>query len=156
MAVKVKRQDVEHLLPRKRTKKAKEPLAEGGTVICEGTVFGRPVSWKAPRNSRTGGVIPTRQYKAYKEWQATVREQAAKDMGRKTPYAGPVELYLDFYLAPNGKTRPDTSNLVKSTEDSLQGVVIRNDIEVVAVHARRIVTDQEVQRVEYRVVAVNP
>ena len=128
-------------------------LEPAGTVICEGVIPGRAVAWKAPTIGRNGGCVPNRSYKAYKAWQDVVRLHAEQAMGRrKRTYQGPVSLCFWFYLAPKGSV-PDTSNLVKSTEDSLQGVVVVNDRQVKRIAAERILTAQEPERVEFRVVA---
>jgi Holliday junction resolvase RusA-like endonuclease len=145
-------------MPRTRRRKATvEPveLEPAGTVICEGEIPERPVPWKAPTLGANGGAIRNRSYVAYKTWQAVVAAHARVAMGRKRPYAGPVALCLAFHLSKRPGSPPDLSNLVKSTEDALQGVVYRNDTTVRRISAERIVGSTEPDRVRFRVVATD-
>lgn len=127
---------------------------EPGAMICSGTVPGRAVPWKSPTLSRTGGVARTRDYLNYESWKATVAGAARLAMGRKRPYGGPVRLEVAFYLQHRGST-PDTSNLVKGFEDSLQAIVYQDDCQVVAIQSERILTSTEEQRVEWAVHAAS-
>jgi Holliday junction resolvase RusA-like endonuclease len=141
-------------MPR-RAKTIREPveLVEAGAVVAEGTVPGRAVPWKSPTISRNGGVVPTRGYCSYKSWQEVVHTLATTQRRRRRPYGGPVMLQVTYYLHPRPEGTPDTSNLTKAFEDALQGAAIRNDSQVAAHLARRVITATEPERVEYRVIA---
>lgn len=139
-----------------RVKAKAEPveLAAPGTVVAEGSIRGRAVPWKAPTLGRNGGAVRTRGYVQYKTWQEAVGLVAATQRRLRRPYGGAVRLEVTYYLAPRPGSLPDTSNLTKAFEDALQGVVIRNDTQVVGHCTRRVVSSQEPERVVYRVVAV--
>lgn len=147
--------------PSRRKRKPKAPPVEAdneprepGSVICHGTILGRAVPWKAPTVSRAGGVVHGRDYKRFVAWQAEVRRQAAPLMGRRRPYGGPVALEMTFYLNPRGGTPPDPTNLQKSTEDAMQGILFVNDRQVQEVTSRRVVDRSQEQRVEFVVRAI--
>lgn len=125
-----------------------------GRVIGAGTVPGRATPWKAPKVSRDGGVVPTRDYKRYKDWQAHVALHARVAMGRRRPYGGPFRAEVTYYLRPNGRTAPDTVNLHKAFVDALQGVVVVDDIAEMQVAAEKVMTATEPERVEWRVIAL--
>ena len=135
---------------------AGEDFAASGTVLAEGEIPGRAVPWKAPKVTRYGGIVQTREYKRYRAWQDEVHLRAATHRcgRRRWPYCGPVSLSLRFYLRRDGRGNPDTSNLVKSFEDALQGAIYANDSQVYRVTAERIFTSTEPERVEYHVAAI--
>jgi Holliday junction resolvase RusA-like endonuclease len=132
-------------------------LEPTGTVIAEGTVVGRACPWTAPHLGRNGGCIPSRGYKRYQQWQMLVKHttSAQKPRRKAWPYGGPVELRLRFVLCKRGgRSNPDTTNLIKSTEDSMQGVLFVNDSQVQRIHAERVFCSQTPERVEYQVIAL--
>lgn len=110
-----------------------EPTA--GPFSLEFHVAGRPVPWSAPHTTRTGHAYKGKRLVA---WQKLVKDSAAVAMRGRPPHAGPVEIELTFHMAPsrNGSCG-DLSNLVKGTEDALQGVVIVNDRQVCKATMRR-------------------
>lgn len=142
-------------MARRRPAGRAEPaeLEPEGTLICEGFIAGRPTPWKAPTLGRNGGTVRTRDYKTYKAWQEWVALQAKLLMGRRRPYGGPVALSARFVLAPRPGKPPDRSNLLKSFEDALEGIVIRNDTQIIDGPTTRAITDTEPQGVRFRVVA---
>lgn len=115
-------------------------------------IGGRAVPWKVPdvRISRRGGSY-TEKNERLIAWQESVNQEcrAAWGYGRK-PYEGPVGISLWFFVYPPCKRAlktADVTNLVKSTEDGLQGVVIKNDTQVFAQHNERVfVPEHELQR----------
>ena len=146
-----------------RTRRAIPPAAEAidpeppGTVIAEGFVPGRPVPWVAPKVGRNGGCVPTRSYKRYQDWQLLVRHTAAVQRPRRKhwPFGGRVELRMRFVLRPRGgRGNPDTSNIVKSTEDAIQGVLIVNDSQVDRIRVERVFSGTEPEGVSYQVIAL--
>jgi crossover junction endodeoxyribonuclease RusA len=77
-----------------------------------------------------------------KGWQQLVAEGASQAMnGNGVLFHGPIRLRLEFYLPrpkslPRSKprahvTKPDLSKLTRCAEDSLTGVVIRDDAQIV-------------------------
>jgi Holliday junction resolvase RusA-like endonuclease len=87
-----------------------------------------------------------------KAWQTLVSGAASRAIAEQPDFAimgGAVRLVLQFYL-PRPKsirarvvahtTRPDTSKLVRATEDALTGVVYRDDAQVVELRATKAYT----------------
>jgi Holliday junction resolvase RusA-like endonuclease len=93
-------------------------------------------------------------------WDTAVREAAAASVGAVTapPFVGePLRLYIVFRLArPSGHwgkrglrpgapaypcTKPDLSKLVRSTEDTLTGIVYDDDSRIVAVAVEKVYAD---------------
>ena len=80
-----------------------------------------------------------------KDWESAVR--SAAQLFAETHFIdGPVALDLAFYLpkpksAPKKRThcitRPDTSKLIRSTEDALIGVLFKDDAAVVEIRATK-------------------
>jgi Holliday junction resolvase RusA-like endonuclease len=131
-------------------------LLPPGTVLAEGVVPGRAAPWCAPAVSRNGGSIPTPSRQRMKNWQETVRLAVTAGRRPDTPYGGPVDVALAFYLRSGG-SQPDRDNLVKSTVDALQGVVFTNDRLVRGGECRLVLVGPgEPERVEYRVTACEP
>lgn len=109
-----------------------------GILVVSFTVPARPVPWKAAHTTRTGHAFKDKRLVA---WQKTVQQYAAMAMAGMAPYSHAVEIRLEFHLAPiRGRTLPDLSNCVKSTEDALQGVVIENDRRVQRIVSQRFVS----------------
>ena len=137
-----------------RREKAESPkLAEPGTVIVEGVVMGRAVSWKSP-NIGGGNVKRRLVYKTYRQWKELVAFTVRPMMHGVRPYPGPVMVEFTFYLTPNPGHTPDVDNLGKSTQDSLNRVVFIDDTQVCESHLRRVITSTEPERVEIRVTAM--
>lgn len=88
-------------------------------LIARFAVAARPVPWKV--SIRRGA--PNAKLMA---WQREVALAARVAMNGRKPYAGPVVLNLSFRLRRFGRM-PDRTNLLKSTEDAIQGIVIIND-----------------------------
>lgn len=129
-----------------------------GQVVAEGVVEGRAVPWKSPTlasNGRGGLRVDrhARGYSDYLAWKQEVALRAAQYRPRGGPYGGEVELQATFYLRTRSGTVADTTNLMKSFEDALQGVIYQNDRQVVATRARRITSRTERERVEFVVLA---
>jgi Holliday junction resolvase RusA-like endonuclease len=130
------------------------------------TVPGEPVPWKAAKIVRRGkfaqGVSPD----AMKDAQADVRFQAMRAMEGRELLQGQVTLYVGVYRTkgmPKSKvkraqaeagtlrptTRPDLDNMVKLVSDSLNGIVYRDDSQIVGLTAAKMWS--ETPRVEIQV-----
>jgi Holliday junction resolvase RusA-like endonuclease len=116
------------------------PRLPDGTAIISFVVPERPSPWRAPTTTRSG---VSRKDPALLKWQATVQHHARLAMDGMPPYSWPVRVELAFRLVParNGAVG-DLSNLVKATEDSLQGIVITNDRLVCRLESERVL-DQD-------------
>jgi len=128
------------------------PRLEPGSLICEFEVPFRPVPWKAPVVPRTGHAYKD---KDLVKWQQRVSDCADAAMLGHYPYSHEVRLEVEFYLTARAGSPPDTSNLTKALEDSLQGYVITNDTKVASIEAERFLgADRD--RAWIRVIAVEP
>ena len=94
-----------------------------GTEICQFSVAARAVPWKVSIVRRGKGP-PTNP--KFAQWQKYVRCAARQAMGSKLPHSGAYEIHASFMLVHKAQM-PDWTNLIKGTEDALQGVVLTND-----------------------------
>ncbi len=109
-------------------RKAKKPavvLLPPGTVLLDVTMPQRAVPWSASCVTRNG----TYKSKRLVAWQDFINIKARIWKTQSTAYAGPVEISVvsRFSKGP----LPDATNILKAVEDSLQGVVIVDDRQVV-------------------------
>jgi len=125
----------------------------------EFTVVGQPVPKSRPRVVTKGKRRFAFTPKKVKEWEKTVKEEAAKHFER--PFAWPVVVTITFYMSrPKSRrldhwvtTTPDLDNLEKSILDALNEVAYTDDkLVVVKSSSKRYVTDGD-PRVE---IAVTP
>lgn len=113
-----------------------------------------PVPWSVPQRGRWGGSLPNPRLTG---WQKLVADSARSIFGPYEPWTCPISIETLFFLswarpkktqigdpaAPiirfdetysthrlKGKA-PDVTNLVKGTEDALQGIVFVDDVQVV-------------------------
>jgi Holliday junction resolvase RusA-like endonuclease len=119
-------------------------------LICSFRVPARPIPWKVPVVVR--GRKKAIKDKSLKGWQEFVAFFAALAMRGKKPHEGPVALGLDFDLVRLPTSNPDTTNLLKSTEDALQNICFLNDSQVVRVLMAR--HDREPEGVDVAVWAM--
>lgn len=111
-----------------------------GILLVNFEVPARPIPWKSPTVTRSGVSFKDA---SLKRWQKEVRECGKGAMRGKGPYSCEVKLVVDFHLTPRPGSAPDTSNLTKALEDSLQGPVIVNDRAVIEVVARRLRSERD-------------
>ncbi len=109
---------------------------EPGTLIFSLMIPFRSVPWTPSRVTKRGTYKPTR----LRQWQATVAQYARLKWGNREPYGGPVAIWCKFEFA-NGP-RPDCDNCLKGIVDSIQGIVIVNDRQVVKPSAERPMTSE--------------
>lgn len=138
------------------------------------TVLGTPQpagSKKGYVNPKTGKVIITDAAKGSRPWKQQVAGEAlARTNG--TPFAGPVELALTFFVArpkahygtgrnaaklkPTAPryptTRPDATKLLRAVEDALTGIVYADDAQVINQYVSKLYGSPE--RVEIAVCAM--
>lgn len=113
-------------------------------------------------NPRTRRVVIVEDAKRNKDWRAVV-SLAARETYEGTPLQGPLSLRVTFYLPrPRGHyrtgrnahalrdsaphfptTKPDTTKLLRSTEDALSGILWGDDSQIVKQYAaKRYVGDE--------------
>lgn len=112
-----------------------------------------PVPWKAHGGYGKKSYSLTSKEREFYRWQ--IRAQYT----RSAPFSGPVRLVLSFHMPIPKATsavrkrqmlngvihhikRPDTTNLQKFAEDTLKGIVIEDDSQVVHIDARKIYSDR--------------
>lgn len=114
-------------------------------------VGGEPVAQGRPKFSTKDGVFRTYDPPKSREYKHFVRLVAIRKMGRNKPLEGPLSLSVRVYrsiptswsqkkqrealegvLLP--VTKPDLENICKGATDALEGVVFRNDSQIVAHH----------------------
>lgn len=131
------------------------PVGDGIVI----TVFGTPgpqgsKSFKGSRATKSGGRAPilVESSKKVKPWREAVADAATEALYRLRPtqrlafpLAGPLQAEMVFTLKPPARipaerfvdgvpypaAYPDTSKLVRSTEDALTGAIWRDDAQVV-------------------------
>lgn len=107
-----------------------------GTTVCQFHVRARAVPWSAAirrfetvkqegkKDKRVSRGAPVNPKLA--QWQSYVRSAARQQMMAKPPHSGPYVVHASFALVRRGPM-PDYGNLLKSTEDAIQGIVVLND-----------------------------
>lgn len=131
-----------HLLPARAPRPKRPPRPEPailppGTALVRIDLRMRCVPWSVPYVSRHGAVKDPR----LAEFQSTLRTVAAMTRVLREPYGGPVEVSVvaRFARGPIG----DCTNLIKSIEDSLQGVIFVNDRQVIRNSVERTLSDHD-------------
>ena len=118
-------------------------------------VEGIPVPKGRPRHTVRGGFVHSYTPEQTRTYEAAVRERAKKAMGSSEPLETPIKAF--FYVRlPIPKTitkkrleairsgsempirKPDLTNIVKSLEDALNGVVYKDDCQIVTIHTSKV------------------
>src|SRR5690606_30101849 len=125
-----------------------------GTPAPAGSKKGFPLRGKG---GKIVGVRVTDDSKRSKPWQAAVRSEAADVVNGAPLLDGPLEVEITFYVRrPKGHfgsgknagvvkasapafptTRPDVLKLARAVEDSLSGIVYRDDAQIVTEDLRK-------------------
>jgi hypothetical protein len=94
-----------------------------GDVVAGLVVRSRPVPFSVAIRGKNGGA-PVRP--KLKQWRIHVQAAARLAMAGRLPHIGPYEFRAKFLLTP-AASMPDICNIVKSSEDALEGIVYIND-----------------------------
>jgi Holliday junction resolvase RusA-like endonuclease len=125
------------------------------TFIVTFGVDGIPVAKGRPRFARQGSFVKTYTDQKTLGWERQVQEAATIAMGSSEPLETPVTLYLYFRLpipASWSKKRqerakaeeerpakkPDWDNLSKAVCDALNGVVYKDDGQIISAHIKKV------------------
>jgi Holliday junction resolvase RusA-like endonuclease len=118
-----------------------------------------PVGKQRARYARRGNFVQTYTPDKTRTYESLIKEAATEAMGSSEPLETPVNLYL-YNRAPIPKSyskkkivdclnglekpikKPDASNVLKSVEDAMNGVVYRDDCQIVNFHVSKVYSSQ--------------
>lgn len=126
--------------------------------IIQFEIPGQPVAQGRPRASTRGGFVKMYDPPESKRYKQHVRS-AAIPYAPKEPLEGPLEVRMTFYRrtlksftkkeereAADGilrpTTRPDSSNYIKGVEDALNGLMWKDDSQIVTLIAEKYYSDE--------------
>lgn len=105
----------------------------------------KPVAWSRPRfNSRSKAVFNS---EALRKYECTLRSLFKKslNLGLTEPLSGDLKVTLRFYLNPPKRkvrerpsVKPDLDNLTKAVKDSGNGILWKDDSQIVQIEAEKL------------------
>ena len=104
-----------------------------GQRICAFTVDRNPLPKQRPRVIKRKGKSIAFTPRKTKQYETYVASLARKAMGDREPTTELVAVRLVFYRA---RRTADVDNLVKGCLDPMQGIIYKNDNQVVDLHAQ--------------------
>ena len=128
------------------------------TFMLNFSVEGDPVAKGRPKFSSRGGFVKTYTPKKTVTYEHLVREEAVKAIGSSEPLETPVGVFIYIRL-PIPKSypkkrreaclngfekpckKPDLDNLAKSVMDAMNGVVFKDDSQIVSLHCKKVYAD---------------
>lgn len=129
------------------------------TFMVTFSVDGDPVGKQRARYAKRGNFVQTYTPDKTRTYEALIKEKGIEAMGSTEPLETPVSLYLYIRLPipksctkkrleaiNNGSEKPikkpDASNVLKSVEDGLNGVVYKDDSQIVNIHVTKVYASQ--------------
>ena len=129
------------------------------TYMMQFTIDANPVAKGRPKFSKVGGFVKTYSPKKTVDYEQIVRQTAAQAMGPTELLETPVAVYLYIRLPiPKSYPRkrleaclkglerptkkPDIDNLAKSVLDGINGVIWRDDSQIVSLHVTKVYSTQ--------------
>jgi len=118
-------------------------------------VDGDPVGKQRARYAKRGNFVQTYTPDKTRNYESLIKEAATQAMGSNEILETPVNLYL-YIRAPIPKSlpkkrleaclngsekpikKPDASNVLKSVEDAMNGVVYKDDSQIVNIHVTKV------------------
>jgi Holliday junction resolvase RusA-like endonuclease len=125
------------------------------TFMVTFKVDGTPVPKGRARYARRGNFISTYTPEKTRTYETLIRDSAIEAMGSSEPLETPVSLYL-YIRVPIPKSctkkrleaidngsekptkKPDASNILKSVEDGMNGVVYHDDSQIINIHVTKV------------------
>jgi len=122
-------------------------------------VDGDPVGKQRARYAKRGNFVQTYTPDKTRNYEVLIKEAATQAMGSNEILETPVNLYL-YIRAPIPKSlpkkrleaclngsekpikKPDASNVLKSVEDAMNGVVYKDDSQIVNIHVTKVYSSQ--------------
>ena len=129
------------------------------TFMVTFMVEGNPVGKQRARYAKRGNFVQTYTPDKTRNYEALIKEAATQAMGSNEILETPVNLYL-YIRAPIPKSlpkkrleaclngseqpikKPDASNILKSVEDGLNGVVYKDDSQIINIHVTKVYSSQ--------------
>ena len=125
------------------------------TMMITFKVDGDPVGKQRARYAKRGNFVQTYTPDKTRNYESLIKEAAIEAMGSSECLETPVNLYL-YIRAPIPKSlpkkrleaclnglekpikKPDASNVLKSVEDAMNGVVYKDDSQIVNIHVTKV------------------
>jgi len=129
------------------------------TFMVTFKVDANPVGKQRARYVKRGNFVQTYTPDKTRTYESLIKEAAMQAMGSSEPLETPVNLYL-YIRAPIPKSyskkkvadclnglekpikKPDASNVLKSVEDAMNGVVYKDDCQIVNFHVSKVYSSQ--------------
>jgi Holliday junction resolvase RusA-like endonuclease len=129
------------------------------TFIVTFNVEGSPVGKQRARYAKRGNFVTAYTPEKTRSYEALIKDAARQAMGSSSPLETPVSLYLYIRVPiPASATKkrlqaiasgdekptkkPDASNILKSVEDGMNGVVYKDDSQIVNIHVTKVYATQ--------------
>jgi Holliday junction resolvase RusA-like endonuclease len=129
------------------------------TFMVTFKVEGNPVGKQRARYAKRGNFVQTYTPEKTRTYETLIKDVAKQAMGSSEPLETPVNLYLYIrVLIPKSCTKkrleaiqngsekpikkPDSSNILKSVEDGMNGVVYKDDSQIVNIHVTKVYSSQ--------------
>ena len=114
-----------------------------------------PVGKQRARYARRGNFVQTYTPDKTRNYETLIKAAAIEAMGASEPLETPINLYL-YIRAPIPKSlskkrleaclnglekpikKPDASNVLKSVEDAMNGVVYKDDSQIINIHVTKV------------------
>ena len=129
------------------------------TFMVTFSVDGNPVGKQRARYAKRGNFVQTYTPDKTRNYESLIKKSAIQAMGSNEVLETPVNLYL-YIRAPIPKSlpkkrleaclngsekpikKPDASNVLKSVEDAMNGVVYKDDSQIVNIHVTKVYASQ--------------
>ncbi len=129
------------------------------TFMITFKVDANPVGKQRARYAKRGNFVQTYTPDKTRNYESLIKEAAIEAMGSNEILETPVNLYL-YIRAPIPKSlpkkrleaclngsekpikKPDASNVLKSVEDAMNGVVYKDDSQIVNIHVTKVYSSQ--------------
>jgi Holliday junction resolvase RusA-like endonuclease len=129
------------------------------TFMVTFKVDANPVGKQRARYARRGNFIQAYTPEKTRTYETLIKEASQEAMGSSEPLETPVTLYL-YIRVPIPKSctkkrleainngsekpikKPDASNILKSVEDGMNGVVYKDDSQIVNIHVTKVYSSQ--------------
>jgi len=125
------------------------------TFMTTFSVDANPVGKQRARYAKRGNFVQAYTPEKTRSYEALIKEAGITAMGSSEPLETPVSIYLYIRLpipksyskkrveaCLNGSEqptkKPDASNILKSVEDGLNGIVYKDDSQIVNIHVSKV------------------